>query len=85
MLSTGIRTPVGIKVFGSELQEIEKIGTRIEMLLKNFEGTRSVFAERVAGGLGQLLQDDVEQVTCAAAVPWPTPIRPLSRPVRAAP
>jgi Cu(I)/Ag(I) efflux system membrane protein CusA/SilA len=50
MLTTGVRTPVGIKVFGPDLQEIEKIGSRLEELLKDLPGTRSVFAERVAGG-----------------------------------
>jgi Cu(I)/Ag(I) efflux system membrane protein CusA/SilA len=50
MLSTGIRTPIGIKIFGSDLAEIEKIGGRLEALLKDLPGTRSVFAERVAGG-----------------------------------
>jgi copper/silver efflux system protein len=50
MLSTGVRTPVGIKVFGQDLQEIEKIGSRLETLMKELPGTRSVFAERVAGG-----------------------------------
>ncbi|MGD0309086.1 MAG: CusA/CzcA family heavy metal efflux RND transporter [Acidobacteriota bacterium] len=50
MLTTGVRTPVGIKVFGPDLQEIEKIGSRLEELLKDVPGTRSVFAERVAGG-----------------------------------
>jgi copper/silver efflux system protein len=50
MLTTGVRTPVGIKIFGPDLKEIEKIGGKLEMLLKDLEGTRSVFAERVAGG-----------------------------------
>jgi Cu(I)/Ag(I) efflux system membrane protein CusA/SilA len=50
MLSTGIRTPVGIKVFGRDLGEIQAIGERIEGLLRDVPGTRSVFAERVAGG-----------------------------------
>jgi len=50
MLTTGIRTPVGIKVFGSDLAEIETIGTRLEAILRQVEGTRSVYAERVAGG-----------------------------------
>jgi copper/silver efflux system protein len=50
MLSTGLRTPIGIKVMGSSLEEIEVIGVNIEQTLKNFEGTRSVFAERTAGG-----------------------------------
>jgi copper/silver efflux system protein len=50
MLTTGVRTPIGIKVLGSDLQEIEKIGGRLEALIKDLPGTRSVFAERVAGG-----------------------------------
>ena len=50
MLSTGIRTPVGIKIFGSDLKEIERIGGHLEMILKDIPGTRSVFAERTAGG-----------------------------------
>jgi len=50
MLSTGIRTPVGIKVFGPDLTTIQDIGIRIEGILKDVAGTRSVFAERVAGG-----------------------------------
>ncbi len=50
MLTTGVRTPVGIKIYGSNLDEIEKIGTRIEQVLKQVPGTRSVYAERVAGG-----------------------------------
>jgi Cu(I)/Ag(I) efflux system membrane protein CusA/SilA len=50
MLSTGVRTPIGIKVLGPDLREIEKIGARLETLMRNVPGTRSVFAERVAGG-----------------------------------
>jgi copper/silver efflux system protein len=50
MLTTGIRTPVGIKVYGSDLREIERIGLRIESELKSVPGTRSVFAERTGGG-----------------------------------
>ncbi|HVO33445.1 MAG TPA: efflux RND transporter permease subunit, partial [Elusimicrobiota bacterium] len=50
MLSTGIRTPVGIKVLGSDLKIIEQLGTQLEEILKNIPGTRSVFAERAAGG-----------------------------------
>ncbi len=50
MLSTGIRTPIGIKVFGADLKEIERIGTEIEAAVKTVPATRSVFAERVAGG-----------------------------------
>lgn len=50
MLTTGIRTPVGVKVFGSDINTIEQIGRRIETLLTNVPGTRSVFAERTGGG-----------------------------------
>jgi Cu(I)/Ag(I) efflux system membrane protein CusA/SilA len=50
MLSTGIRTPIGVKVFGSDLKEIERTGETLEGLLRGIPGTRSVFAERVAGG-----------------------------------
>ncbi|RPJ86663.1 MAG: efflux RND transporter permease subunit [Acidobacteria bacterium] len=50
MLTTGVRTPIGIKVFGADLNEIEKIGGHLEMIMRDIPGTRSVFAERVAGG-----------------------------------
>jgi Cu(I)/Ag(I) efflux system membrane protein CusA/SilA len=50
MLSTGIRTPVGIKVLGSDLSEIERVGREIELALKNVPGTTTVFAERTTGG-----------------------------------
>ncbi|HZL83952.1 MAG TPA: efflux RND transporter permease subunit [Candidatus Krumholzibacteria bacterium] len=50
MLSTGVRTPVGIKIFGEDLEEIERIGTQLERILSEITGTRSVYAERVAGG-----------------------------------
>ncbi|MDD5653538.1 MAG: CusA/CzcA family heavy metal efflux RND transporter [Candidatus Omnitrophica bacterium] len=50
MLSTGVRTPVGVKIFGADLKEIEKIGINLESLLKNIKGTRSAYAERVTGG-----------------------------------
>ncbi|NTU43134.1 MAG: efflux RND transporter permease subunit, partial [Nitrospirales bacterium] len=50
MLSTGIRTTVGIKVLGSDLKEIERLGLEIEGLLKTVPGTRSVYAERVTTG-----------------------------------
>ncbi|MDB4991247.1 MAG: Cobalt-zinc-cadmium resistance protein CzcA [Myxococcaceae bacterium] len=51
MLTTGVRTPVGIKVFGNDLTEIEKIGTKLEELLSPVPGTRSVLYERSLGGL----------------------------------
>jgi Cu(I)/Ag(I) efflux system membrane protein CusA/SilA len=50
MLTTGIRTPVGLKVSGADFAEIEKIGTAIEAALPSVSGTRNVFAERTGGG-----------------------------------
>ncbi|MGQ9859337.1 MAG: efflux RND transporter permease subunit [Thermodesulfobacteriota bacterium] len=50
MLATGIRTPVGIKVLGPNLEELEKIGLALEHQLREVPGTRSVFAERVTTG-----------------------------------
>ena len=50
MLSTGIRTPVGIKIFGPRLDTINEIGAQIEGAIQSVRGTRNVFAERVTGG-----------------------------------
>ncbi len=50
MLTTGVRTPVGIKISGADLKVIEEIGSRIEKHLLAVKGTRSVFAERTSGG-----------------------------------
>lgn len=50
MLSTGIKTPVGIKIAGQDLRELERIGKEIEALLSGVRGTQSVFAERSVGG-----------------------------------
>jgi copper/silver efflux system protein len=50
MLATGIRTPVGIKILGPKLEELEKIGLDLEQHLKSIPGTRSVYAERVTAG-----------------------------------
>jgi len=50
MLTTGIRTPIGLKIAGADLREIDRIGTEIAALLPNVAGTRSVFAERATGG-----------------------------------
>jgi Cu(I)/Ag(I) efflux system membrane protein CusA/SilA len=50
MLSTGIRTPIGIKVFGPDLNVTQKIGEQIEDALRNLPGTRNVYAERVVSG-----------------------------------
>ncbi len=50
MLSTGIRTPVGVKIFGPDLKVIQSLGTQVEEVVKSVHGTRNVYAERVAGG-----------------------------------
>ncbi len=50
MLSTGIRTPVGIKIFGPKLEVINDIGTQIEGAVRSVRGTRNAFSERVTGG-----------------------------------
>jgi len=50
MLSTGIRTPVGVKVYGTDLKEMEKVARDIETVLKTVPGTSSAYAERVIGG-----------------------------------
>ncbi len=51
MLSTGIRTPIGIKIYGNDLQRIEEVGTALERTLHSVPGTRSVLFERSVGGL----------------------------------
>ena len=50
MLSTGIRTPIGIKVFGKDLNEMERLAKEIEAVVKKVPGTSSAFAERITGG-----------------------------------
>jgi len=50
MLTTGIRTPVGVKVYGADLKQIENIGKELEQIIGNVPGARSVFGERVSGG-----------------------------------
>ena len=50
MLSTGIKTPVGIKIAGADLATLERIGTEVEAVIRKVPGTTSVFAERVIGG-----------------------------------
>ena len=50
MLTTGVRTPVGIKIYGADLNEVERIGGEIEGLLPKLQGTRNIFAERTGGG-----------------------------------
>ncbi|MDS4015295.1 MAG: CusA/CzcA family heavy metal efflux RND transporter [Candidatus Accumulibacter sp.] len=50
MLATGIRTPVGVKIFGTDLAELERIARAVEAVLRNVPGTSSAYAERVIGG-----------------------------------
>ncbi len=50
MLSTGIRTPIGIKVFGKDLDELDRLAREIEAAVKTVPGTTSAYAERVTGG-----------------------------------
>ncbi|MFD1216836.1 efflux RND transporter permease subunit [Microbulbifer celer] len=63
MLATGIKTPVGIKIAGADLHQIEKIGTRLEGLLPEVPGTASVFAERVEGG--RYIDIDIDRTAAA--------------------
>jgi Cu(I)/Ag(I) efflux system membrane protein CusA/SilA len=50
MLASGIRTPIGIKVFGSDLAQMEKVAREIETVVRNVPGTTSAYAERLTGG-----------------------------------
>lgn len=50
MLSTGVRTPIGIKIFGQSPAELDRIGAQVEAIVREVPGTRSVFAERTSGG-----------------------------------
>ena len=63
MLATGIRTPVGIKVFGPDLGELERIGKQIEQAVQTIPGTRSVFAERAESGY--YLDIDIDRAAAA--------------------
>lgn len=62
MLSTGIRTPVGIKVFGSSLEEMEKVAREIETVVKNVPGASSAYAERITGGFYLDIEPDRTQL-----------------------
>ena len=62
MLTTGIRTPVGLKIAGADLQRIQKIGAETESLLNTVKGTRTVLAERTADGYFLDLEWDREQL-----------------------
>ncbi|WP_300453169.1 efflux RND transporter permease subunit [Accumulibacter sp.] len=62
MLSTGIRTPIGIKVFGKELETMEKLARDIESVVRTVPGTTSVFAERLTGGFYLNIEPDRAQL-----------------------
>ena len=62
MLSTGIRTPIGIKIFGPDLNVTQQIGEDIENALRNMPGTRNVYAERVVGGYYEDFKIDREAI-----------------------
>ena len=62
MLSTGIRTPIGIKVFGKDLGEMEKVAKEIEAVVKAVPGTTSAFAERITGGFYLNIEPDRSQL-----------------------
>jgi Cu(I)/Ag(I) efflux system membrane protein CusA/SilA len=62
MLSTGIRTPIGIKVFGKDLGEMEKLAKQIEAVVKTVPGTSSAFAERITGGFYLNIEPDRAQL-----------------------
>ena len=79
MLTTGVRTPVGVKIYGSDTNTIERLGTEVERVLARVPGTRNVFAERTGGGYFLdfdwkrdrmarygLSMDDVQQVVTSA-------------------
>ncbi len=63
MLATGIKTPVGIKVAGPDLDVIAKVGRRIEQVIQKVPGTASVYAERVTGG--RFIDVDIDRMTAA--------------------
>ncbi len=63
MLATGIKTPVGIKLFGPDLATLDRIGQEIEVLLPQVEGTNTVFSERAVGG--RYLNIEVDRAAAA--------------------
>ncbi len=58
MLSTGIRTPVGVKLFGNDIKEIDRLAKQLEAVLRSVPGTTSAFAERISGGYYLDIQPD---------------------------
>ncbi|MCG6970766.1 MAG: efflux RND transporter permease subunit [Gammaproteobacteria bacterium] len=63
MISTGIKTPLGIKVTGQDLAVIQRVGEEIEKAVRTIPGTRSVFSERVAGG--RYIDVDINRLSAA--------------------
>ena len=63
MLATGIRTPVGVKIFGPDLGELERIGRQVEQAVQSIPGTRSAFAERAVSGY--YLDIDIDRAAAA--------------------
>jgi Cu(I)/Ag(I) efflux system membrane protein CusA/SilA len=63
MLATGIRTPVGVKVFGPDLAELERLGRQVESAVQSVPGTRSAFAERAQSGY--YLDIDIDRAAAA--------------------
>jgi len=63
MLATGVRTPVGVKVFGSDLDTLQRLGERVERILQDVPGTRSAFAER--GVSGYYVDIDIDRAEAA--------------------
>jgi len=68
MLSTGIRTPVGVKVFGTDLAEMERLARQIEAVIRTVPGTTSAYAERAIGGY--YLNIDADRAQLAATGSW---------------
>ena len=63
MLATGIRTPVGVKIFGPDLAELERLGKEVEAVVRDVPGTRSAFAERAVSGY--YLDIDIDRIAAA--------------------
>lgn len=63
MLATGIKTPVGIKIAGPDLKEIQQLGQQLEQIVGKVEGASSVYAERVAGG--RYVKVDIDRLKAA--------------------
>src|SRR5438876_6910979 len=63
MLATGVRSAVGIKVFGPDLSEIERVAVQVESAVRDVPGTRSAFADRLTGG--RFLDFDIDRAAAA--------------------